>query len=504
MKTIHLGIAVAASFLMQMAALGSSSKGMLIENALIADGTGADMFNGDVRVRDGKIIAIGDLAGQPGEHIVDAGGKVLAPGFIDTHSHHEGGLAEDPGALEAVSQGITTIVTGQDGGSQIPLSRMFAAYTARPVAINIASYSGHNSIRGAVMGEDYKREATPDEIAKMRALLAEDMRAGALGLSTGLEYDPGIYSSHDEVLTLAREAAASGGRYISHIRSEDRDLWSSVDELIRIGRETGMPVQVSHAKLAMTDWWGQAGKFIGKLDRARADGVNVTLDIYPYDYWHSGLSVLWPERNFDNRPVAEFILAHLTTPTNLRLVSFPPDPQLAGKTIADIAKQQARDPVTVLMDLVQRSADEAKGARILSTSMDERDMIELMSWPYANFCSDGALKGSHPRGAGAFPRALGRYVRDLKVMPLTQAIYKMTGLSARNMGISDRGVIRPGARADLVLFDPATVKDNATVEQNTALASGILKTWVNGGLVYSDGKATGARTGQIIRRESRK
>jgi len=188
----------------------------------------------------------------------------------------------------------------------------------------------------------------------------------------------------------------------------------------------------------------------------------------------------------------------------LRLVSFPPDPQLAGKTIADIAKQQARDPVTVLMDLVQRSADEAKGARILSTSMDERDMIELMSWPYANFCSDGALKGSHPRGAGAFPRALGRYVRDLKVMPLNQAIYKMTGLSARNMGISDRGVIRPGARADLVLFDPATVKDNATVEQNTALASGILKTWVNGGLVYSDGKATGARTGQIIRRESRK
>ena len=504
MKPIHLGIAVAASFLMQMAALGSSGKSMLIENALIADGTGADMFNGDVRVRDGKIIAIGDLAGQRGEQIVDAGGKVLAPGFIDTHSHHEGGLAEDPGALEAVSQGITTIVTGQDGGSQIPLSRMFAAYTARPVAINIASYSGHNSIRGAVMGEDYKREATPDEIAKMRALLAEDMRAGALGLSTGLEYDPGIYSSHDEVLTLAREAAASGGRYISHIRSEDRDLWSSVDELIRIGRETGMPVQVSHAKLAMTDWWGQAGKFIGKLDRAREDGVNVTLDIYPYDYWHSGLSVLWPERNFDNRPVAEFILAHLTTPTNLRLVSFPPDPQLAGKTIADIAKQQARDPVTVLMDLVQRSADEAKGARILSTSMDERDMIELMSWPYANFCSDGALKGSHPRGAGAFPRALGRYVRDLKVMPLTQAIYKMTGLSARNMGISDRGVIRPGARADLVLFDPATVKDNATVEQNTALASGILKTWVNGGLVYSDGKETGVRTGQIIRRESRK
>ncbi|MBK8373669.1 N-acyl-D-amino-acid deacylase family protein [Sphingorhabdus sp.] len=503
MKTIHLGIAVAASFLMQMAALGSSGKGMLIENALIADGTGADMFNGDVRVRDGQIIAIGDLAGQPGEQIVDAGGKVLAPGFIDTHSHHEGGLAEDPGALEAVSQGITTIVTGQDGGSEIPLSRMFAAYTARPVAINIASYSGHNSIRGAVMGEDYKREATPDEIAKMRALLAEDMRAGALGLSTGLEYDPGIYSSHDEVLTLAREAAASGGRYISHIRSEDRDLWSSVDELIRIGRETGMPVQVSHAKLAMTDWWGQAGKFIGKLDRARADGVNVTLDIYPYDYWHSGLSVLWPERNFDNRPVAEFILAHLTTPTNLRLVSFPPEPLLAGKTIADIAKQQARDPVTVLMDLVQRAADEAKGARILSTSMDERDMIELMKWPYANFCSDGALKGSHPRGAGAFPRALGRYVRDLNVMPLTHAIYKMTGLSARNMGISDRGIIRPGARADLVLFDPATVKDNATVEHNTALASGILKTWVNGELVYSGGKATGAHPGQIIRRESR-
>lgn len=503
MKLAHFGIAVAASLSMQMAAVGAPGKSMLIENAMIADGSGSDMFAGDVRVRDGNIIAVGDLAGLPGEQIIDAGGKVLAPGFIDTHSHHEGGLAEDPTALEAVSQGITTIVTGQDGGSDIPLSKMFADYAAKPVALNIASYSGHNTIRGEVMGDDYKREATPAEIEKMRLLLAEDMRAGALGLSTGLEYDPGIYSSREEVLTLAREAAASGGRYISHIRSEDRDLWSSVDELIRIGRETGMPVQISHAKLAMTDWWGQAGKLLAKLDRARADGVDVTLDIYPYDYWHSGLSVLWPERNFDNRDVAEFILAHLTTPANLRLVSYPPEPPLAGKTIADIAKQKGADPVTTLMDLARRASDAGTGARILSTSMDERDMIELMNWPHANFCSDGALKGSHPRGAGSFPRVLGRYVRDLKALSLTQAIYKMTALSARHMGISDRGVIRPGAKADLVLFDPATVKDNATVENNTALSSGILKTWVNGILVYADGKATGARPGQVIRREAR-
>lgn len=503
MKLAYFGIVLAASLSMQMAAVGAPAATMLIENAMIADGSGSDMFPGDVRVRDGNIVAVGTLAALPGEQVIDAGGKVLSPGFIDTHSHHEGGLADDPTALEAVSQGITTIVTGQDGGSEIPLSKMFAAYTAKPVAINMASYSGHNSIRGQVMGDDYKREATPAEIEKMRQLLAEDMRAGALGLSTGLEYDPGIYSSRDEVLTLAREAAASGGRYISHIRSEDRDLWSSVDELVRIGRETGMPVQISHAKLAMTDWWGQAGKLIAKLDRARADGVDVTLDIYPYDYWHSGLSVLWPERNFDNRDVAEFILAHLTTPSNLRLVSYPPEPSLAGKTIADIAKQKGADPVNVLMDLARRASDEGSGARILSTSMDERDMIELMNWPYANFCSDGALKGSHPRGAGAFPRVLGRYVRDLKALPLTQAIYKMTGLSARHMGISNRGFIRPSAKADLVLFDPATVKDNATVENNTALASGILKTWVNGILVYTDGKATGARPGQVIRRETK-
>lgn len=500
MKSIAISLALLACLAVPDASRSAPADAVLIENALLVDGTGAKPRTADVRVSGDRIVAIGALDAVAGETVVDARGMVLSPGFIDTHSHHGSALAEQRDALAAVSQGITTIVTGQDGGSEVPLSGWFAKLDRAPAAVNVASYSGHNSLRDAAMGADYKRKATASEVERMRSLLAADMRAGAIGLSTGLEYDPGIYSAKDEVLTLAREAARYGGRYISHIRSEDRYLWEALDEIVEIGRVARMPVQVSHAKLGMTDWWGQADRFLGVLDRARAKGIDATIDVYPYTYWQSTLTVLWPERDFANRAQAEYILKHLVTPDGLLITSFSAEPALGGKTVAQIAALKGTDPVTTLMALVRDMQATKGSARIIATGMDERDVAKFVAWPHANISSDGALNDRHPRGAGAFTRFLRIYVRETKLLSIEAAVHKMTALAAKHMGIADRGTIRRGAYADLVLFDPKTVTDRSTTAQPGLLSEGIAKVWVNGRLVFADGRATGVHSGRVIRR----
>ena len=374
---------------------------------------------------------------------------------------------------------------------------------ARPAALNIASYSGHNTLRRMVLGDDYKRHATPAEIEKMGRLLAADMRAGALGLSTGLEYDPGIYSDTAELVALARVASKYGGRYISHMRSEDREVWAALDEIVTIGREAKIPVQVSHAKLAMTDWWGQADRFLAVLDKARAEGVEATLDVYPYAYWHSTLTVMWPKRDFDNRATAEFALKHLAPPEGLLIAKFSPDPALAGKTLAEIARERGTDAPTTAIALIHEAQAADGSVNVIATSMDERDIAKFIAWPNANISSDGMLHNMHPRGAGAFTRVLRVYVREQKLLTLQEAVHKMSGLSAQHMGLRDRGEIRPGELADLVLFDPATVADRSTTKDPEALSTGIARVWVNGTLVYRDGKATGAFPGRVLRREPR-
>lgn len=475
--------------------------GFLVRDAVVVDGTGAPGRHTDVRIVDDRIAAIGELAPKPGERIVDAHGLVLAPGFIDTHSHHGGGLAAEPSALPVVSQGVTTIVVGQDGDSEVPLADFFRKYDAHPAAINIASYSGHNTLRKNVLGEDFKHKANAAQIERMRRLLVADMKAGALGLSTGLEYDPGIYSDTAELLVLARAIAPYGGRYISHMRSEDRDLWQALDELLAIGREAKIPVQVSHAKLAMTDWWGQADRFLAVLDKARAEGIDATLDVYPYDSWHSTLTVLWPKRDFDNREATEFALKHVAPADGLRLSAFTPDPSLVGKTVAEIAREKGMDEPATAMMLV-RQAEAVKGeAGVIGRSMDERDIEKLILWPQANICSDGSTDSLHPRSVGSFPRVLRMYVREKKVLTLEQAIQKMTSAAAQHMGFPDRGEIRVGAIADLVLFDPDTIADRATYEHPHEQSVGIARVWINGTSVFEDGKATGARPGRALRRK---
>ena len=479
----------------------------LIANARIVDGSGDAARVGSVRIAGDRIAEVGNLRARPGERVVDAGGLVIAPGFIDTHSHHDGRLFEMRDAVAAVSQGITTIVVGQDGGSRTPLSEFFARLEREPPAVNVASYSGHGSLREQVMGEDFKRQATGPEIERMRELLRADMQAGALGLSTGLEYDPGIYSTPQEVVELAKVASSFGGRYISHIRSEDRHFWQAIDEIITIGREARLPVQVSHIKLAMRSLWGHADSLVRVLDRARASGVDITADIYPYTYWQSTLTVLFPERDFENRVTAEFVLREISAPDGLLLARFDPDTTYVGRTVAQIAAARGTDPPATLMALIRESlalekATGNSGESVIGTSMDERDIERLLAWPFTNVCSDGGLAGRHPRGFGAFTRVLGEYTRVRRILSLEDAIRKMTSLSAQNLGLVERGRVAPGYYADLVLFDPATVRDVATPLQPQARSVGIRSVWVNGEIVYEDAAPTGRHPGRVLRRPS--
>jgi len=485
----------------------------LLTNALIYDGTGADAISGSVRIDAAtqRITAVGEVEPIAGEVIYDIGGLAIAPGFIDAHSHHDLELAQYRHMPGVVSQGITTIVRGQDGFSvegtgdgYVSVVDFNKAFEANPAAVNFASFSPHNSIRAAVMGDDYRRHASADEIAAMVRLLEADMQAGALGLSTGLEYEPGIYSAREEVLRLARVLKDYGGRYTSHMRDEDDRVMEAIDEVIDIGRETNIPVNISHIKLADRELWGTTDSVLDVLDRARADGVELTADLYPYQRWASNLAILFPSRDFSKREDAEFTFAHTATPEDIVLLEFPANPDFSGRTVADIAKLTGRSPEDALMDLAQVADDYSRetgqdGSLIVAKGMNQQDIIAFMQWPHTVFCSDG-WHGGHPRGYGSFPRVLGHYVRKLGVLTLPAAIHKMTGMTAATLGIRDRGLIKVGNYADIVVFDPDAVIDNATMTDPTAVSTGIRRVWVNGALVFDNGKATHIYAGQVISR----
>ncbi len=491
-----------------------SADAWLISNVQMLDGTGIPARRVDIRIRNGLVETVaeaGTLRSKRDETIMEpASHLILAPGFIDSHSHADDDLERLPDALAAVSQGITTMVVGQDGFSPDNLGEFFARLEAAPAAVHVASFSGHNSLRLAVLGEKIKRPATNDEVERMRTLLEHDLEAGALGLSSGLEYEPGIYSTTDEVITLAREAARAGGRYISHIRSEDRAFWPAIEELITIGREARLPVQISHLKLAQRSLHGQADALLARLDAARHEGIEVTADLYPYTYWQSTLAVLFPDRDYTDRAAAAFAVTELAAPENMLLAAFSPDPALAGQTVASVAAQRGVGPADALLALLAEAQawrnahpdDERSAESVIAESMTEDDIARLIQWPWLNICSDGGLDGTHPRGFGTFPRVLGHYVRDLGALNLAQAVHRMTGRAAANLGIGDRGAIAPGNVADLVLFDPTTVADRATLEMPHAPSVGIDQVWVRGVSVYAGGQTTGARPGLVLRRAS--
>lgn len=491
---------------MLAAAVASAQRSFLIRSVRIADGSGKPSFIGAVRVQDSLIVAVGDVQPKAGDSILDGRGWVLAPGFIDTHSHHYGDLENNPASLPTNSQGITTIVTGQDGSGD-PIDSIRNFLSRHPVAVNIATYTGHSSLREHVMGQDLFRPANASEIEQMRQLLDIEMNKGSIGLSTGLEYEAAFYSSTDEVLELAKSAAERGGRYISHIRSEDITLDSAIEEIITIGRVTHMPVQIAHLKIGLKDKWGNSATLLQRLDKARREGIDVTADVYPYDFWNSTLRVLFPKRDYEDPQSAEFAVRQLFDPTQSVLVRYAPIPAYVGKTISEVSRNRQQKESTTLMELIAAASRFKKEnpqypyaiEAIAAKAMWESDVHRFIGWPHTNLCSDGR-SGGHPRGFGAFTKMLRVYVRERKQLSLEEAIHKMTALGAEHVGIQKRGLIRVGYYADLVLFDPNTVSDHSDLTNPTAISSGIERVWINGRLTYKTGNTTPERPGVFIAR----
>ena len=470
----------------------------LITNVNVIDGTGLPAFSGSVRIVNDRIRDIGPLTPFPNESVTDGKGKILAPGFIDSHSHHDWGFDKNPSATAVTNQGITTIVVGQDGGST-PIDSIMLAMKNVPVSVNVASYTGQAWLREKFMKGGVLRKATAAEIDSMKVVLAREMDKGSLGLGTGLEYEAAFYSSRDEVVELAKVAAAKGGRYISHLRSEDLNLEEAIDEIIEIGRQAKIPVQITHFKIAMRSKWGNSDKILRQLQTARLEGINITADVYPYTMWNSTPRVLFPKKDFDNLASAEFATRELFDPAASVMVRYSPNRAWQGKTVTEIATLNNESPAQGLLRIIRESAAPHQGATIVAKSMSETDISNFIKWPYSSICTDGTMSG-HPRGHGAFTRVLGRYVREQKLMPIETAIQKMTSLAAENAGIKNRGLITPGYYADLVLFDPDTIIDNATIENSTALSTGVHQVWVNGKLVYSEMKAVPNFSGRFVKR----
>ncbi len=478
---------------------------VLVQHARIIDGTGRASIVGDVRIRSNKITAVAaHLMPQPGEEVRDAHGLALAPGFIDMHSHADRGLLQDLDAATQARQGITTMLVGQDGGSNFPLRDWFAKLEATPAAVNVASMVGHATVRAQVMGKDLFRGSTAAELEKMKDVLATELRAGAFGISTGLEYEQAHFSTTEEVVALSKVAGSNGGFYISHVRDEGNGVFTSFDEILRIGREAGLPVEITHIKLAAPPTWHLAAtRMPAYFQRAKREHIDLRADVYPYTYWQSNIRVLVTDRDFFNPQKVAAGLANNGGAAAIRLARYTPEPAVAGKTLTEIAKIWGLSEVDTYMRIVKATMAEldsdVRMESIIGTSMSEDDVRWFVAHPQISFCSDGELHGAHPRGAGTFPRVLGRYVREQKALSLELAVHKMTGLSARNLGLKDRGRIAPGYIADLVLFDPATVIDNSTIEHPEAPPTGIASVMTSGEWVIDGGKPTGKHPGHVLR-----
>lgn len=465
----------------------------VIAGARVADGTGKPLVAQDVRVSGDRIVEIGKLTAAAGERVVDGKGLVLAPGFIDVHNHSEDGLVADPLAQTQVSQGITTLVIGPDGGSPWPIGEYLQARRDAPAAVNVMTMVGHATLRELVMGKDFRRKATPEEIARMAAFVEQGMREGAAGLSSGLEYDVGSYASTDEMIALAKASAARGGFYMTHVRDEAEKTFSAFEEAVEICRKAGLPLEISHIKLGTVGVWGQTPRTIQLFEKARAGGLDATADCYPYEAWHSNLEVIVPDKQYDNPESVAEALRVLGGPSRITVTYCKAHPAYAGRTLEEIAKGEAMTPVALYSKMVREG-----GADIIGHSMKEEDVFALYRQPWVMVASDGGIDNDHPRGAGTFPRVLGRYVREKRLFTLEEAVRKMTSLPASRMKLADRGRIAPGMKADLVLFDPATVIDRSTFAEPRKLSEGILLTVVNGEPVWRDGKTTGARPGRVL------
>jgi N-acyl-D-amino-acid deacylase len=555
--------------------LQSISYDLLIRGARIVDGTGSPWYRGDVAVTGDTIARVAPSIEGSARRTIDGSGLVVAPGFIDIHTHARRGIFEVPTAENYVRQGVTTLMEGPDGSSPLPLKPFLDKLTALKTSVNIGSFVGQGSIRGQVIGEG-DRAATPADIERMTQLVEQGMRDGAFGLSSGLFYVPGSFATTEEVTALARVAGRHGGIYISHMREEASKVVDSVKETIAIGEQGGLPTQVTHHKVIGATNWGRSVDTLRAIDEARARGVDATIDQYPYTASSTSVQAAllprWAQEGGRERILerlrdpatrakiraesAEIIRTERGggDPKNVQLASCGFDRTLAGKTLADIVRMRGGDasatPASAAPPARRATADSAaKSGRATSAgsgagqapqnkerppslgeggsggmgraaeaalwlveqggcqgvfhAIGEEDLIRILRHPATMIASDGEVPifgrdMPHPRSYGTFARVLGVYVREKQAITLEDAVRKMTSFPAQRLSLADRGVIRPGLRADLVLFDAARIRDAATFERPHQYAEGVSLVIVNGEVIYEQGAMTAARPGRIL------
>lgn len=498
---------------------------LVIINARIVDGTGAPWFRGGVGIRGDAIVTVGPGIEAGGARVIDAQGQVVAPGFIDIHTHARRGIFEVPTADNYARQGVTTLIEGPDGGSPVPLGPFLAELDGLKKSVNIGSFIGQGSIRSEVIG-DADRPATAGELARMRALVEAGMRDGAFGLSTGLFYVPGSFTPTDEVIELARVAGRLGGMHKSHQREESVRVLDSVRETIAIGEAAGLPTQITHHKVIGRANWGGSVETLRLIDEARARGVDVTSDQYPYTASSTSVaSALLPAWALEggreataarlkdpatrSRVLADTIAAIRDArgggdPKNVQFASCGFDASLAGRTLADLTRRRGFEPTLEHAAETTLWLVEQGGCQGIFHAMSDDDVLRILTHPTTMVASDGEVPvfgraNPHPRSYGTFARVLGLYVREKQALTLEEAVRKMSSFPAARLRIADRGLLRPGMKADVAIFDPATVRDTATFEKPHAYAEGFSHVLVNGEVVFENGAMTDVRPGRVVR-----
>ncbi len=521
-----LAALAAATLALPLAGRGAAEDyDLLIRDARVVDGTGAPWRRADVAVRGDTIVAVAPHVEGSAPRVVEAGHRVLAPGFIDIHTHAREGIFRSPGAENYVRQGVTTLVEGPDGSSALPLGPFLDELEALGPGVNFASLVGHGSIRELVLGRADRAPAAA-ELARMQDLVRQAMREGAFGLSTGLFYVPGSFARTDEVAALARVAGELGGIHVSHIRDEAGRVLDSVQETIAIGEQGRLPTQITHHKMIGRAAWGRSAESLKLVEAARARGVDATIDQYPYTASSTALQAAllpgWALEGgagslrgrladpADRARILEVVKDKIRNergggdPRNVTIAACGFDRSLEGQTLASILEGRGLPPTVDNAAVLALEIVERGGASGIFHAISEEDIERILASPYTMVASDGEIPrlgqgAPHPRSYGTFARVLAVYVRERKLLSLEEAVRKMTSLPAARLGLGDRGLLRPGMKADLVLFDPDTVRDRATFQSPHQYSEGVSLVLVNGQVVLDGERMTGLRPGRVLR-----